>query len=405
MNTKQFWRVPYILYQFFLGDRSSGWIRLLFVGGIILICLKVNPRYLIVVSAALIAVLFTAARYVQDIYNLDYFGLGMHYVLASFFGLGYPVVVIDAGQMQLRPGEVNLLDKIGGPGYLIVEPGNAVLIERLDSPSDVHSAGRYFLPRFESVKEIIDLSEQQGNVEKVESTTKDGIVIEVSKIHYNYRLWAGKREKILSTNPFPYSVQSVRNMVYNRSVGAEGVTTPWRKTVEIVVKNEITDYIAENQADRVLAPRYSKEKDPRVVIKERITSPGNRSRLRNTGTELTWFDIGHFEPAKKEVGDERLKAWQAKWSGAAMITRAQGDAQRIAYQELGRMETQADLLHGIVAAIKDVQWSDDEQKENIRKIILARTAQILESMTSVYQTPDTDGARKQPTKGKGESEL
>ena len=59
-----------------------------------------------------------------------------------------------------------------------------------------------------------------------------------------------------------------------------------------------------------------------------------------------------------------------------------GDAQRMALQERGRSEAQAELLRNITASLREANLQPDHP-ENVRKILLVRTAQILEGMRDI----------------------
>jgi hypothetical protein len=303
-------------------------------------------RYLLAPLAAFTAALFLGARYVQDIYKLDTFRLGLNYLLASIFAINYPVLLIAEGKKQIQKNETNLLDAIGGPGFVIVRPGNVVLFERLKSPSNVRAAGAHFISRLETIKDIANLADQHGYIEKISATTKDGIEIEVSDINFRYRLRAGFRPgdytERTPENPYPYSIQAVRNMAYHRVVNENGLTD-WHSTVSGVIKGVITDYIYQHQFDYLTSPR-DKDFNPRTEIRNRFTSKPIRERFKYLGAELLWLDIGHFNFPEKAVGEQRVEAWQAKWIGDAAVERAYGDAQRLAYQEMGRAEAQADML-------------------------------------------------------------
>jgi hypothetical protein len=55
---------------------------------------------------------------------------------------------------------------------------------------------------------------------------------------------------------------------------------------------------------------------------------------------------------------------------------------------LGRVEAQSDLLKSILNSFRSVEVSGDNHKENIRRIVMARTAQLLDSMSSLYRNQD-----------------
>ncbi len=340
---------------------------------------------LIAPVVGLVSAFFLAARYVQDVYSLESLRLGMEYLSASFLNIGYPHLEIADGQKMIGEGKTNLLDAVGGPGYITIQPGNVVLFERLYAPSEVRAAGRHYVSRFEMIKEIVSLDEYACEPFDFHVMTKDGVPINVRDVQFCYRLWTGP-QRDTPARLYPYSVEAVRNLVYHRAVGKDGLTS-WEKTVTSVVKGEITAYISSHPVDYITAPRYTGG-DPRQELKRRIESGRLRERLRHIGTQLIWFDIGHFDIEADEGERERINVLLEKWRGYAAAERAGGEAKRLAYQELGRAEAQAEMLMSILGALEDVSLSD-KPAENVRRIVLARTAQILEALSSSFARPSS----------------
>jgi hypothetical protein len=342
-------------------------------------------RYFIAFIAAITIAFFVGGRYVQDIYELTSYLKGLRYVLTSVFGLlRYPRLVISEGKMQVRVDEVNTLREIGGPGFVIIRPGNLVLFERLRSPAAVRSAGKHFISRFETIKDVVPLEEQDGEWPESVATTKDGIEVRVKDIRFRYRLYPGRRYGGLTSRtweePYPYSTQAVKNYAYNRTINDKGEINSWFNSVKFVVDNAITYYINAHTIDELTAPGDSGE-DPRGKIKKSMESGRARRNLKDLGAELLWCDIGHFEITDKRISAQRLETWQMKWSGKADLIRAEGEARRLAYQELGRAEGQAELLQSIARSLDDLGLKKGDSRSRLRSIVLMRTAQILEAMT------------------------
>ncbi len=337
-------------------------------------------RYLVAPIAAVVGALIWGARYVQDIYELKSYSLAWRYLLASLFAMNYPRLVISEGKRKLKPGEENLLDIIGGPGIVIVRPGNVVLFERLNNPSSVRAEGVHFVSRFETIKEISSLEDQHDVIEEMQALTKDGIIVTVREVHYRYRLWSSRRlsgPAGRSPNvPYPYSVQAVRNMAYNRAVRPTGWAT-WPETVKLMFESEIKNYIRGNKIDKVTAPRGT-DLDPRGDIHQLYNRPGFRERFKGIGAELLWYDIGHFEVEDKQIEDQRVDTWGAEWRGDANVLLAYSDAIDKAYREQGRAEAQAEMLMAIVYALRDIKDSDDDL-EKIKDVFLLRLAQLLDA--------------------------
>jgi len=436
-NRRRFWRIERKINEFLEGE--LGWLRRLFVlltavvlvGFVVLIQFIVDPlagvvtwtshwllasfpepllrvwgavfsfqtlRFLFLPVSTLIIGLIIGAHYIQDIYNINSYPVAMRYLFASLFSYSYPTLLIVDGKKVLAENELNSLDVIGGPGYVMISPGNAVLFEHLQHPASVRGQGIHFISRFESIKEIVDLKDQHGYIEKTSAMSKDGIVVTVHDIHFHYRLWGGQRVAgntgRIPENPYPFSVQAVRNMAYNRSMVA-GVLSSWHQTVRSAFDGDILNYIRNNLLDAVTAPEGRKAdgsvKDPRGDIHKKLTSPAARARFRNIGAELIWFDIGRFNFEDPEVEEQRIITWSAEWVGDAEVLRSYGEAQRQAYHELARAEAQAELLMSLVHALHEAGLAGNLRGDPMRKLMMVKTAQVLESMSGVYE-PNPDGA-------------
>jgi uncharacterized protein YnzC (UPF0291/DUF896 family) len=421
MRQSSFWRLRYLPEGFLFGDEGYGNLRLLVVflflafstllGGmafeienfnraieewrVVLPFLEYIPRlilypfasfftlyglrYMIAPLAAVVFAILVGAHYIQDIYELPDFRFGLRYLTAALFGMQYPVLKIDEGKRVLKAREINLVDVIGGPGYVKILPGNVVLFERLSGPANVRSAGRHFIPRGEMIREISSLEDQHIHTEEISATTKDGIEVVVREVHLGFRLKLGRQLRDLTdrtpADPYPFSVQAVRNRTYNGLVSDMGLVT-WHDSVRSAVNGVISDYISRHKIDQLTAPRFQ-DNDPREEIKNNLFSKGTRERLRNLGAELLWVDIGHFEIPDK-VTEQRVKTWQAKWRGIAERERAEGEALRITYLEQGRAEAQAELIMKIVKVLEDINVAGD--RRNVRRLFFARTAQILDAI-------------------------
>ncbi len=349
-------------------------------------------RYLILPLAALVSAFLSGARYIQDIYNIERYELAVLYLLSSFCGIRYPKIKVS--DKYVAGAGKNRLDRIGGPGYISIGPGNAILTERLHGPAGVYSAGKFFISRFESIVSALNLDDQHGLILAVSAVTKDGIMVTVKDVQFRYRVCSDHRENTAAgrslTNPYPFTVWAIRSLTYNRTVSKTGPNT-WHEMVKGVISGAISEYIAKHQLDQITAPRYT-DGDARKEISDQLKTQATRDKLKDAGAQLLWCDIGHFEVDNKAVSDQRIDTWKAGWIGNADVTRAYGEAQRNAYQEIGHAEAQAEILMSIVHAFDDIDLAKDEKDRSIRNIVLVRTAQVLEALstTTGEQTPDKD---------------
>ena len=345
-------------------------------------------RYLLIPITAFVIAMLIGAHYVQDIYELPSYKTGLKYLTASLFARGYPFLFISEGKKVIRTGEINTLAEIGGPGYVRISPGNAVLFERLTHPSNVRTEGWHFIPRFETIKEIVDLNDQQGHIEKIPAMSKDGILVSVQDVFFRYRLWGGRRlggpTGRSTVHPYPYSIRAVRNYAYNRAMRHDGLTS-WNSAIQLIIEGIIQDYIRGNTIDAVTAPP-STAGDPRGDMRKQYIAATTRARIKDVGAQLLWFDMGHIMIENPEVERQRIDTWQADWVGDAEVIRSYGESQRQALQELARAEAQAEILMAIIHSMDKLDLFKADQQANLKKIFLVRTAQVIESMSKVYES-------------------
>jgi hypothetical protein len=370
-----------VIGNFLSGDRKWGVLRLFFFGVVVFILFIASFflhgfwRYLIAPFFAIMLAFMAGVRYLQDIYELEDFWQAFHYLFASFFGVLYPRLSVYGGKKRFKDGDVNSLDVIGGPGFVFVQPGNAVLFEGQDSPTAIYPSGRHFVPRFETIQPIA-LEDQYGEMEGISAMTRDGFDVKIGRTRFRFRLLVA-REARSRQNPYPYSEGAIYDMVYNRTVSEQGLGD-WSSGVASDIRRVLTGYINQHTLDHLTAPQET-DGDPRGDMKRELRSRTVTNSLQRRGTELLWIDIGSFEVPNKQVEQERLNTWQAKWMGDARLARSYGEAKRLAYQEIGRAEAQAEMLISIMHALSDVNLRGGT-RQSLRDMILVRTAQLLEAM-------------------------
>jgi hypothetical protein len=349
-------------------------------------------RYALAPFIAALIVLLYGGRYIQDVYELTRYENALRYFLSSIFGLPqYERLRIENGAKQLAAGAENTLDKIGGPGYVIIAPGNVVLFERLTGPAAVRAAGTHFVSRFERIAAIVNLDEQIGQSSH-KATTREGIPVEARNASYRFRLLPGKRFSgpagRAMINPYPFSTKAVVDMAYNRNVRGDGLMS-WGDAVKNAIDTAITAYISGTTLDKLISPSLISGDlgdVTREIVQKSLYSSGTRTSFRNLGAELLFCDIGHFAindtKIEETVKSQRTNTWKARWIGVANKTRSDADAQRHAFQDLARAEVQAEMLVSIAHALEDAGLNKDGSTlDNLDNIILMRTAQIIEAIS------------------------
>jgi hypothetical protein len=265
------------------------------------------------------------------------------------------------------------------------------MFRQLRGPSHASVSETYFLSPFESIASTANLDEQQGMKDKVTAMTRDGIKVTITDIQFRYRIrqeeQSGVPVKRSTHNPYPFSEEAIRNMTFNLMVEKNGLET-WRAAVERSVTGTITDFVSAHMIDYITAPRTDSH-NARLELRNQFFVDSMRSRLARLGAELLWVDVGHVEIEDESVDELRTTLWSADWAGDANEVRAYGEAVREAYQELGRAEAQADLIMSIAGSLAEANLSGNNS-ENVRRLFLARTAQIMNAMNTAAKEKEKE---------------
>jgi hypothetical protein len=343
--------------------------------------------FALIPCAVLAVVLVNGSFYIQDIYEIDDYSKTFNYLLSALFGSGGESIKISGGKKMLTEGEVNTLDSIGGPGFVNVEPGNAVILETLLAPSRILGAGEHKVFRNEIIKDVVSLEECYGRIDEMVVATQDGIDVKVGGIEFRFLIDPPKKGGALRSplNPYPFSVRAVYNMAYGRAINESGKLGEWNKSVEGMVRGVISDHVSTHDLDTLTTPA-AVEKHPLEILREKFYE--SREKFKSAGANLLWVNIGSLSVVSADIDAQRYNVWSARQTGSAKVMRAQGESENISSRERGRAEGQVVLLKSIAQALNDINIGDKDDAartaKNLWNIVLARTAQILESMTSIY---------------------
>lgn len=399
--------------KFLLGDRRPfGWLRLLFLVVIPLMLFVLDALWTVfgpysslfrqialIYFLGLISAFTSSTVYIRDIYEQETDRIPFRHFSACFFGVLTPKVKVTNRIQDSAWKE--MVEKIGGPAFLNIGAGYAVLTETLTAPAHIYGQGsKHFISRQERVYEIIDLHEQEGSVPEVKATTRDGIGVIVENLKFNYRIWdsqweAHQKSQTKARNPFPFSEDVIHKYVYNRFVQVDEnrkqKAFSWSGLVSRRVQGIIKEYINEHRLDDVIASReHEKGNNPRKKIRDRAYQSGFMSSLRSIGTILRWWDPGEFK-SLDDIESQFLSNWSVDLKSNVKLNRAYGDAQKQAYEELGRAEAEAELLMSIIHALDGIKFGSDKT-QTLQNLILMRTAQVLRALNTRAEDAQSSGA-------------
>ena len=105
------------------------------------------------------------------------------------------------------------------------------------------------------------------------------------------------------------------------------------------------------------------------------------------GTILRWWDPGEFR-SLEQIEGQFLSNWSVDITSNIQINKEYGNAQRLAYEELGRSEAEAELLMSIIHSLEGISLNDDKS-QTLQNLILIRTAQVIRALNVSTQESST----------------
>ncbi len=95
------------------------------------------------------------------------------------FGMQYPYVIVENGDYTISKPK-GMINKIGGPGEVIVRPANAVALERMGKITQIVGPGKWHTKLFEFPKQVVQLRPRWLTFEANDVLTLDGVPMKVS---------------------------------------------------------------------------------------------------------------------------------------------------------------------------------------------------------------------------------
>jgi len=380
-----------------------------------------DPRLVLLMFIGFFYTFVAAARYLMDLYELPNFRTAANYLAAcSLLPWKLPEIKVANGKLVLKEDEINLIDRIGGPGIIKVDGKSVVLIERLHTYTKVLVEGKHKIERNEFIRDVVSLEEQHCRIEDVEGMTVDGIRVRVHNIFARYQLKekrtkpkSKKEDKDSDENIFDQMMKKLlktwndfikwltmqseppKDKVFNeamvklsdnRVVSAAGLMSI-NDSIEKILAGAIQLYINQHTIDQIITPEEY-DGDSRKALKEALKSLDVVKQLADIGFVLVGDpQLGELEFPDTSVNKFRLGRWKEFKKGEIKVLEAQGQAYELSRQDAVRSQTQVEMIRGILSALEDLNIED---AEDLDALIQFRTAQILDMWSGLYHSDTGD---------------
>ena len=293
------------------------------------------------ISAAITVFLFLLTVYISGAYVLalkDAEGLNGWQAFKSLLSLmlntQYDWVVIADGKISVTKKK-GVLKKLGGPGKVVIQPGNAVVFERGGTISRIAGAGVVLTKNFEVIREVIDLR-KQFHLETIEAVTADKITVKVEAAVVYQILPAtetpGGTLLTDNMNLYPVTEETLRKAVFGGTAGG------WHGYCRGAPLNVVRDQIMALTLDTLFESDGSANSRTIEAIERNAVAEVNKF-ASGMGVKIIGVDIRSIK-LPKAVMDEVAKS-----------RRLRADAETMHKFEEERNAARQTLIHSVLRII------------------------------------------------------
>jgi len=255
-----------------------------------------------------------AAIYLDDVFDLNDYGVAARFLRAAAFGLSYNSLTIQNAEIPPDVLRRSPIIRIGGPGWVNVHMENAALFEKVDGTPHVVSATtrrHEILDGFERYREVIDLRDQVIELSRVDGRTLDGIPIAAKDVKFVFSVYRGElrpRPSEEFPQPYPFVPEAIQNLVYRQRKAA---VLPL--AMKSAIEAELRDFIAQHKLSEFLAnvdaapPAFYPREEVSNLFYDFARVFTQRAPER--GTQLQWIGVGTWETPSEIVPRRHLDAW------------------------------------------------------------------------------------------------
>ena len=248
-------------------------------------------------------------RFLESFYDLSDQTMAKS-LLGRLMNLGSPTLSLGSvGHEQETPSlRQNPQLRVGGPGFIHVTPGSAVLTELNGHVVRVVGPDSHAIGRFESPRAVLDLRPQERKSEEIDIVTSDGIDL-TATIRITFQVDSSgqppTREQL-----YPFNNVAARQTAYAETNLSEGRIAEWDDLTLQIAISELTRLVTESRLDELINiekqgiyphPRIKSELERRV-----------REIVLQHGVEIREIHLGRFE-LPDPVVHQTIRYWQTFW--------------------------------------------------------------------------------------------
>lgn len=262
----------------------------------------------------------------------------------------FSIQIISKGEMIYSSPPSKSIRMLG-PGIIVLDSGNAVVLEKNGKITRIAGPGIVKTQPFEVILAIVDLRVQKKTLQPTaELLTRDGIPIKVTATVW-YRI-LGDDSALVEEARYNLDERAIRKAVLRAA--------DWKEQTELVAKAALRDVIAEHRLNQIVYhPRALDHQDrtgpmaPRVHLQEKVRAEADR-QCRAWGVEIVRVTLDEIS-IPDAVKQRLLDYWDLDWHATvetfrtmtevkAMLMKAQGQGEAEAIKTISEVLTRLNAV-------------------------------------------------------------
>lgn len=237
-------------------------------------------RFFIPIALGCLFVIHTTSTFLMDMYRILNRSNAIAFIFTAVFGLDtssfvrflfslfvplYPTEVIENGRLLQNPEVFSSIDVIGGPGRVVVHPGNVVAFQTNRMQTNVVTNTTYYLRPFERIRNIISLEDHYCEKDSLETYTRDGIQVMLKNVRFRYRV---------KFNTYPKDMDKIKEILL-QSVEDDTARQGLEAIMEDVSRENLNEYRSRltSEAYRLLRTYLQEKESAEQRVLERGFNP------------------------------------------------------------------------------------------------------------------------------------
>ncbi|MGB8647730.1 MAG: SPFH domain-containing protein [Anaerolineae bacterium] len=271
------------------------------------------------------------------------------FMLEVLLGINHIEQHVTAEGIQTVRAATEMASELGGIGLLIVDEGNAAVLQQRGRTTRVVGRGLSWLRPFEKAHMHIPLMGRAERIEVKEVITRDQLYIDLMELTVSHIIQKGNPDKDHEAGSrYPFDSQLILNKIWVPSA------TDWKQFVRTVATNTLRDAAALYNFEELVNISGRTRRELTQRLRERVGDAVKGRGIEITGVFLGEIKIGEKARAllqERSLGQvqRQIELNKADIEREVMTRKGEGEAMAINRIE----ETKSDLRDALIRQLTD----------------------------------------------------